>query len=92
MNNISYAKEGISPVECTNYKLGYWRIRWDFRPVEEDEFISFKEHQFDHKPTMDEVRSVVTADSDRTDQEWDEFGRLLEGDDNIAKTEEYDAE
>lgn len=81
--NISYANKGIAPVECTNYKLDYWRIRWDFEPVVNEEhpdvnIVSFKEHQFDHKPTMDEVKAVIEANSDNLLHEWREYSVLLD--------------
>lgn len=66
----AYANKNIPPVECTNYKLGYWRIRWDFQPVTEteeegmDDLVSFQEYQFDHKPTMDEVAEILPDGTD----------------------------
>lgn len=82
----AYANKNIPPVECTNYKLGYWRIRWDFQPVPEseeaeegmDDLVSFQEYQFDHKPTMDEVKAVIEANSDNLLHEWREYSVLLD--------------
>ena len=62
--NISYAVSGVAPVECTNRLLNFWRIRWDFEPVVDEEhhnveLTSFKEYQLDHKPTIEEVKQVI---------------------------------
>lgn len=63
---ISYAVQGAAAVECTNRLLNFWRIRWDFEQVVDEEhpeakLVSFKECQFDHKPSIEEVKYVIIA-------------------------------
>ena len=43
----------ISLIECTNPVKGLWRIRWDIQTT------SYMEEEFDHKPTSEEVKSIV---------------------------------
>lgn len=45
----------ISLIECTNPVKGLWRIRWDIQPT------SYMEEEFDHKPTSEEVKSIVLS-------------------------------
>ena len=51
----------IALVECLNPYLNKWRVRWDVQEIaEQDAAVSFMEADFDHKPTLDEIKSVVT--------------------------------
>lgn len=45
----------ISLIECTNPVKGLWRIRWDIQTT------SYMEEEFDHKPTSEEVKSIVLS-------------------------------
>ena len=45
----------ISLIECTNPVKGLWRIRWDIQNT------SYMEEEFDHKPTSEEVKSIVLS-------------------------------
>jgi hypothetical protein len=47
----------ISLIECTNPVKGLWRIRWDVQTNEDT--TSYMEEEFDHKPTPEEVKSIV---------------------------------
>lgn len=47
----------ISLIECTNPVKGLWRIRWDVQTNEDA--TSYMEEEFDHKPTPEEVKSIV---------------------------------
>jgi hypothetical protein len=49
---------GVLPIECVNPIKDKWRIRFDEQPADENS-ITYMEEEFDHKPTMDEVKSVV---------------------------------
>lgn len=44
-------------IECINYKIAKYRIRWDFQPYEEE--VSFMEEDILHKPTLSEVKNIV---------------------------------
>lgn len=44
-------------IECINYKIAKYRIRWDFQPYEEE--VSFMEEDVLHKPTLQEVKDIV---------------------------------
>ena len=47
-------------LECTNPVKGKWRVRWDVRK-NEDGSADYMEEEFDHRPTTDEVKSLVIA-------------------------------
>lgn len=49
---------GVKLAECVNPVKNKWRIRWDVQEGENGT-ASYMEHEFDHKPTGEEVRSVV---------------------------------
>ena len=49
----------ISLIECTNPVKGLWRIRWDVQTNEDT--TSYMEEEFDHKPTPEEVKSIVLS-------------------------------
>lgn len=71
--NRAFANHDIPPVECTNYILDLWRIRWDYQPVidpdnPDSDLVSFLEYQFNHKPSLQEVKEVI---GDDTHFEWD---------------------
>lgn len=81
--DISYAVQGVVPIECTNHLLDLWRIRWDFKQVKDEEhpnveLVSFKECQLDHKPTMDEVKAIIEANSDQVLHDWEEYASALQ--------------
>lgn len=50
--------EGVALLECTNPVKDKWRIRWDVRTDDEGN-TSYMEHEVGHKPTEDEIRSIV---------------------------------
>lgn len=44
--------------ECTNSVRNYWRIRFDVQK-NEDGSADYMEHQFQHKPSLAEIKSVI---------------------------------
>jgi predicted RNA binding protein with dsRBD fold (UPF0201 family) len=46
------------PIECVNPVKNKWRIRWDYQQ-RQDGTTDFMEAEFRHKPSLDEVRSLV---------------------------------
>lgn len=53
--------EGTSDVrlvECVNPIKGKWRIRWDVQPGE-DGAATYMEEEFQHKPTVEEIRKTI---------------------------------
>lgn len=53
---------GILPVECINQWSNKYRVRWDIRPDDAStSLVTFVEQQFDHKPTIDEIKAAVLA-------------------------------
>lgn len=44
--------------ECTNSVRNYWRIRFDVQK-NEDGSADYMEHQFLHKPSLAEIKSVI---------------------------------
>lgn len=57
--------EGIALIECINPRLRKYRVRWDVQPhlteEGEEQGVTFMEREILHKPSMDEVKEVVTA-------------------------------
>lgn len=45
-------------IECVNPVKNKWRIRWDYQQ-RQDGTTDFMEDEFTHKPSLDEVRSLV---------------------------------
>lgn len=60
---ISHGNEGISVVECTNPNLSKYKVRWNIVPDgDKDEVttsVVFVEEDFNHKPTIDEIKTVI---------------------------------
>lgn len=55
--------EGTSDVrlvECVNPVKGKWRIRWDVQPGE-DGAATYMEEEFQHKPTVEEIRKTIVG-------------------------------
>ena len=53
---------GVSLMECTNPVKDKWRIRWDVQE-KEDGSASYMEEEFSHKPTDEEIRTLVMSSS-----------------------------
>ena len=51
---------GVSLMECTNPVKDKWRIRWDVQE-KEDGSASYMEEEFNHKPTGEEIRTLVMS-------------------------------
>lgn len=51
---------GVLPLECVNVRRGLWRVRWDICETA-DGMAEYVEAESDHRPTLAEVREVVTA-------------------------------
>ncbi|RHH76833.1 DUF4376 domain-containing protein [Parabacteroides merdae] len=49
----------VSLLECTNPVKGKWRVRWDME-AREDGSASYMEEEFDHRPDVEEVRSLIS--------------------------------
>jgi hypothetical protein len=47
-----------APIECINPVRSKWRVRWDFQS-DDNGNGSFMEQEFDHKPSLDEIKAVV---------------------------------
>lgn len=47
-------------LECTNPVRGKWRVRWDVRK-KEDGSADYMEHEFDHLPEPEEVKTLIIA-------------------------------
>lgn len=64
MNRISGSIDAPL-LECTNPKRHLWRIRWDYQKPSGDAEgtvagqCTYMEHQFDHKPTLQEVTDII---------------------------------
>lgn len=56
MKRVTGSKN-VMLIECTNSVRGLWRIRWDVQ-VEEDS-ASYMEEEFNHKPNIDEIKTLI---------------------------------
>lgn len=51
---------GISLLECVNPRKNKWRLRWDIQPKEDNgNIVTYMEEEFDHRPTDEEIKSLV---------------------------------
>ena len=51
---------GVSLMECTNPVKDKWRIRWDVQEKKNGS-ASYMEEEFSHKPTDEEIRTLVMS-------------------------------
>ena len=51
-------RPGASCLECVNPRKGKWRIRWNIQD-KDDGTSEWVEEDFDHRPSVDEVRKVI---------------------------------
>lgn len=81
---------GVSDLElvrCTNQQKQFYCIVWDCHeePSEEGEdagkSYTYKCVDYDHKPTIEEVKADIMADHDSESYDWDEYARLLTDED-----------
>lgn len=49
----------VQLLECINPVRGYWRIRFDVRK-KDDGSADYMEHRFYSKPTIDEIKAIIT--------------------------------
>jgi len=60
---------GVKYIECINPKKNRWRIRWNLQEKEKG-IIEYMEEDFDHLPTMEEIKdTVIRWYNDVIDQE-----------------------
>ena len=56
----------VALLECTNPVRNKWRVRWDVT-TDADGITSYMEQQFSHRPTVDEIKTLISGwISDRT--------------------------
>ncbi|WP_290200147.1 hypothetical protein, partial [uncultured Muribaculum sp.] len=48
----------VALLECTNPVKNKWRVRWDVS-TDESGTTSYMEAEFDHRPSVDEVKSLI---------------------------------
>ena len=57
--------KGVAHIECINPKYNKYRVRWDVQPhINEDgeeRGVSFYEKEFTHKPTIEEIKSIILS-------------------------------
>lgn len=51
---------GTMLLECIDPNSNKWRVRWNMKPIEGSSDVAYTEEDFDHKPTEDEVRALIT--------------------------------
>lgn len=49
---------GVQLLECTNPVKNKWRVRWDVQSGDNGN-VTYMEHDFEHKPTTEEIKSIV---------------------------------
>lgn len=68
----------IALLECTNPIRNKWRVRWDV-VADEEGGATFMEEEFDHKPTDDEIKVLISGWIDEQTREKILSGFLFEG-------------
>lgn len=59
---ISEGSRNAKYIECISPKRNRWRIRWDFSKKNDSEDVyTFCEEDFDHKPSVEEIRNVIVG-------------------------------
>lgn len=53
-----YGCAGVAPIECVSPRKNKWKIRWNITE-KDDGSAEWLEKDFDHKPTIEEVRNVI---------------------------------
>ena len=49
---------GVAPIECVSPRKNKWKIRWNIKE-KEDGSAEWLEGDFDHKPTITEIRNII---------------------------------
>lgn len=57
----------LAPIECINPRRDRWAVRWDIHQ-EQDAGWFASEVVVDHRPTVEEIREIITAHIDATTQ------------------------
>lgn len=52
-----YGNPDVSLFECVNPIKNKWRVRWDIQ--KEDDGYSYMETEFNHKPSLDEIKQTI---------------------------------
>lgn len=65
-------------LECTNPVKGKWRVRWDVE-VKGDGSASYMEEELGHRPSSDEIRSLVSQWYNGKTDERIQSGFVYEG-------------
>jgi hypothetical protein len=55
-----FANKNVPLIECINKKYNKYKVRFDIA-VEDDDMISFYEVMFDHKPTINDIKSAIIS-------------------------------
>ena len=53
----------VKPIVCVNPMRNKWRIRWDIQISTNESGVqeaSYMEHEFNHQPTIEEVKNIIT--------------------------------
>lgn len=50
----------VALLECTNPVRNKWRVRWDVT-TDETDTTSYMEEEFNHKPSEDEIKSIISG-------------------------------
>lgn len=49
---------GVALIECTNPVRGKWRVRWDVT-TDDSGITSYMEEEFKHRPSIDEIKTLI---------------------------------
>jgi hypothetical protein len=55
-----FANKNVPLIECVNKKYNKYKVRFDIA-AEDDDMISFYEVTFDHKPTINDIKSAIIS-------------------------------
>lgn len=57
----------LAPIECINPRRDRWAVRWDIHQKQDAGWFA-SEVVVDHRPTVEEIREIITAHIDATTQ------------------------
>lgn len=67
----------VAPIECLNPRKGIWRVRLDITETEDG--AEWMEHDFDHRPTAEELRALYCDWVDESVRQRIEGGMTYDG-------------
>lgn len=95
--NETTGSKGVAHIECVSPKRNRWKIRWNIKEMA-DGSATYMEEDFDHRPTMTEIRDVILGwynskieQAIRTGFVWNDMKVWLSNENQFNYKTAYDA-